>query len=420
MAGGKGTRIRELMPDVPKPMIEIDGKPVLQREISCLKECGIKDMIITVSHMREKIMDYFGDGSAFGVNIEYFIEETPLGNAGALFHLRDRLTEDFLLLNADSVFNVDFERFAGFHKRTGAMATLFTHPNSHPYDSALIIKNDDGSVENWLSKEDERPLYYDNRVNAGLHVINPAVLPFAEENRRKLLSEGGAVKDPSKWDLDRDVLKPLCGTGKLFAYDSPEYVKDMGTPERFRQVCRDHALNIPFKKNLREKQRAVFLDRDGVINKEVGFCKSVSDFELLPWAARNIKKINESGYLAIVVTNQPVIARGEATFAEVRLMHQKMAAELGKEGAYTDALYLCPHHPDSGFPGEVKELKIKCSCRKPAPGMLLTAARDFNIDLSESFIVGDSERDIKAGEAAGLSGCFLTGTNEEWDPEDFL
>ena len=132
MAGGKGTRIQSIASDIPKPMIPIDGVPVLEREICLLRDQGFDDIIITVSHLGSIIMDYFGDGSKLGVKIEYFNEEVPLGNAGALFKLKDKLTEDFLLLNADAIFDVDFNRMVDFHKKNGGLVTLFTHPNSHP------------------------------------------------------------------------------------------------------------------------------------------------------------------------------------------------------------------------------------------------------------------------------------------------
>jgi D-glycero-D-manno-heptose 1,7-bisphosphate phosphatase len=146
MAGGKGTRISNLYPDIPKPLIPIDGVPVLEREIVSLRDQGFKDIIITVSHMGDKIINYFGDGSRLGVSIQYYNEKQPLGNAGALFKLKEQLDEDFLLLNADAIFDVNFNRMVDFHKSTGAYVTLFTHPNSHPYDSSLLITDDKFSV----------------------------------------------------------------------------------------------------------------------------------------------------------------------------------------------------------------------------------------------------------------------------------
>lgn len=403
MAGGRGTRISELFPDIPKPLIPIDNIPVLEREIISLRDQGFTDIILTIGYMADKIQEYFGNGEKWGVNIEYFVEEKPLGNAGALFLLD--LKEDFLLLNSDAVFDVDFNRMVAFHKQHGGLVTLFTHPNSHPYDSGLIITGENGEVDKWLTKEDERPLYYKNRVNAGLHVISPKALELSGVNKEEIGKEiDGKVR---KVDLDRQILKPLCGTGTMFCYDSPEYVKDMGTPERFTSVEEDFKKGIVQAKNLVNKQKAIFLDRDGTINKYVGFLRKEEEFELLPGVAEAIKIINKSGYLAVVVTNQPVIARGEVTYSQLENIHNKMETLLGKEGAYLDGIYFCPHHPHSGYEGEVKELKIDCDCRKPKPGMLLKAAEDLNIDLSQSCMVGDGENDIKAGKAAGCKTVLL-------------
>ena len=409
MAGGKGTRISSVASDIPKPMIKIEGKPVLEHEIECLIDQGFTDLIITVSHLGSIIMDYFGDGSRFGAQIRYFNEETPLGNAGALFKLKEQLTDDFLLLNADAIFDVDFNRFVEAHKSHGGLVTLFTHPNSHPYDSGVLIASENGAVEQWLTKEDIRPQWYRNRVNAGLHVINPSVLDMTGINPDIVGTEvDGKI---IKVDLDREILKPLCGTGKMFCYDSPEYVKDMGTPDRYEAVCRDFSAGRVKAKNLKKKQKALFLDRDGTINKYVGFLRDIDDFELLPGVAEAVRLINASGYLAIVVTNQPVIARGEVTVEQLQEIHNKMETLLGAEGAYLDAIYYCPHHQHKGYEGEVPELKIDCDCRKPKPGMLLKAAKDFNIDLSQSWMMGDGENDIKAGKAAGCR-TALIGTEE--------
>lgn len=397
MAGGKGTRISELFPDIPKPLIPIQNIPVLEREICSLREQGFDDIILTVGYKADKIQEYFRDGSKLGVHIEYFVEDKPLGNAGALFKLN--LKEDFLLLNADAVFDVDFNRMVEFHKSHKALVTLFTHPNSHPYDSGLIIADKKNQVQSWLTKEDARPECYKNRVNAGLHVISPKALKMSGVDKESIGKEvnGKLVKI----DLDRQILKPLCGTHTMYCYDSPEYVKDMGTPERYRSVCADFEKGVVQAKNLKNKQKAIFLDRDGTINKYVGFLHSPEELELTEDAAETIKIINTSGYLAVVVTNQPVLARGEVTWDGLQEIHNKLETILGQEGAYLDALYFCPHHPHKGYEGEIPELKIDCDCRKPKPGLLLKAARDLNISLQDSYMIGDSDNDVKAGEAAG-------------------
>ncbi len=406
MAGGKGTRIQSVVSDIPKPMIKIGKIPVLEYEIKNLVKQGFTDIIITVSHLGHIIKEYFGDGSFWGANITYYEEEYPLGNGGALFFLRRQLDSDFLLLNADVVFDVDFHRFVKFHKEKGGLVTLFTHPNSHPYDSGLIIADENGKVKKWLAKEEERPKYYKNLVNAGLHIINPAVLDMVDvgniySRKTEVISE--------KIDLDRQILKPLVQMGQVFSYNSPEYVKDMGTPDRLQVVEKDFLTGRIKAKNLRNKQRAIFLDRDGTINIYKGFLRNINDFELIQGIGDAIQRINEQGYLAIVVTNQPVIARGELSKEELEEIHNRMETELGREGAYLDGIYVCPHHPDKGYEGEVVGLKIDCACRKPKPGMLLCAEKDFNINLEESWMVGDRESDIKAGRAAGCRTALVGG-----------
>ncbi len=405
MAGGKGTRITSVASDIPKPMIKIAGKPILEHEIECLKKQGLTDIIITVSHLGHVIMDYFGDGNKtspvtgmpFGVNIEYYFEEEPLGNAGALFKIKDKLPSDFLLLNADILFDVDLKRFIDYHKKNKALVSLFVHANEHPYDSGLLLLDDNNYVLEWLTKEDKRPRYYRNIVNAGLHIISPKVLEMKISTM--------------KVDLDRQILKPLAGQGKMICYNSPEYTKDMGTPERYYEACKDYETGKIHMKNLINKQKAIFLDRDGTINEYVGYLLRHEDFKLINGVPDAIRLINYSGYLAIVVTNQPVIARGEVTVDELRYIHNKMETLLGEKGAYLDGIYYCPHHPDSGFKGEIHDLKICCNCRKPKPGLLLKAASDFNIDLTQSWMIGDSKSDIEAGKNAGCKTALIGNNN---------
>lgn len=422
MAGGRGTRISSVASDIPKPMIKIQGKPVLEHEIECLKNQGFQDIIITVGYLGQIIVDYFGDGSGiskatgepFGVRIKYYFEKQPLGNAGALLKFRDELDDDFLLLNADVVFDVDFDRMIQAHKNSGASATIFTHPNSHPYDSGLIVSDKNNIVTEWLTKEDPRPEYYKNRVNAGIHIISPEVLdklPVTSEMIGTADADGKIIK----LDLDRDILRPLAGTGKLCSYDSTEYVHDMGTPERYKAVCEDFVSGIISGRNLKNPQKAIFLDRDGTINKYVGFLRNIDEFELINGVSEAISLINKSEFLSIVVTNQPVIARGEVTEDELSEIHKKMETLLGQDGAYIDDIYYCPHHPHKGYEGEIPSLKIDCSCRKPKPGMLLQAAEDHHIDLSDSWMIGDSENDILAGKAAGCKTAFIGNENHGQD-----
>lgn len=400
MAGGRGTRIEPLGGEVPKPMIPLEGKPVLRYQVECLKRQGISEYIFVTGYLREQIEDYFGDGSRFGVSVSYVREEKPLGTAGALYFLQDMIHEDFLLINGDIIFDIDTDRFCRAHRHFGGLATIFVHPNSHPFDSALVVAGRDGLVREWLHKEDKRT-WYQNRVNAGIHMLSPELFAY--------LRKKGLLLEAKPLDLDRDILKPLIADKGLYAYYSPEYVKDMGTPKRYEAVCRDIRQGRVAAKNLSRPQKAVFLDRDGTINRYVGFLRNIDDFELLDKVPEAVRLLNEQGYLAVVITNQPVIARGEVSETELAEIHRKMETLLGKEGAYVDDIYFCPHHPDAGYPGERREYKIRCRCRKPEPGLLLRAAEEYHIDLASSWMVGDSDSDMQAGLAAGCRTAGVYG-----------
>lgn len=398
MAGGKGTRIKSVNQSLPKALIPVAGKPVMERQLLSLKQNGVTEIIVIAGHLNERLRDYFGDGTAFGVSIEYIVEEEPLGTAGGLFYLKGRLEDDFLLINCDLVFNVDLERFMRFHKDKKAAISILAHPNSHPYDSVLIDAQGDGMVKAFMWKELERPVYYRNLTNAGIHILSPETL------------EGFTA--PARLDLDRQLISRYIQKGSVYAYATPEYVADMGTPERLEAAERACLSGRAYSRSLTKKQKCIFLDRDGVINKLNGFIAKHEDFEMIEEAYEAIRLINQSEYLCIVITNQPVLARGECSYEELELIHMKMETLLGGRGCYVDGLYYCPHHPDKGFPGEIEELKTDCDCRKPKTGLFVKAQKDFNIEFSESFMIGDSDRDIEAAAAIGATPCRVGAGGE--------
>ena len=397
MAGGKGTRISSITNDeIPKPMLKIGDKPILEHQIECLKKNGIDEIIIIVGHLGEVISEYFGDGSKIDVNIEYIKEDedNPLGTAGSLFYLKDKLVGNFVLVFGDVFFDVDFKKMIEFHEKHNSIATLLTHPNSHPFDSDLLIVNDDNVVTGFDSKENDRSTYdYQNIVNSGIYVFSDEIL--------KLITE------PVKLSIEKDVISKYINKGKVYSYHSTEYVKDMGTPDRYESVNKDYENKIPQARNLSNKQKCIFLDRDGTINEARGYIVDKKDLSLLDGVSEAIKRINSSEYLCIVVTNQPIIARGESTVENLNEIHKHLETLLGNEGAYIDDLLYCPHHPDRGFEGEVLEYKIDCDCRKPKIGMVKKAAEWYNMDLASSYIVGDSWRDVEMGENAGIHTCLL-------------
>ncbi|MBR6616217.1 MAG: HAD-IIIA family hydrolase [Lachnospiraceae bacterium] len=399
MAGGKGTRLAALTKDeIPKPMVPVAGKPLLLWQVERLKENGITDLIMVIGHLGEKIREYFGDGSEFGVHIEYYVEEVPLGTAGSFYYLKDMLKEDtFLMMSGDLLFDIDFDRMVRFHKEKGSAATLFVHPNGHPYDSDLLVLDSEERAIRFDSKHNTRDYWYDNCVNAGIFVFDKKICD--------------RVPEPVKRNLENDIIKGMIDDGEpVYGYRSPEYVKDVGTVDRIAQGLADIESGFIEARCLKQKQKCIFLDRDGTINKKNGFISKEEEFELEDCALEAIKKINKSGYLAVVITNQPSVARGLCEIEDIERIHKKLATILGREGVYLDDILFCPHHPDKGFSEENPIYKIVCDCRKPKTGMVDKAAAKYNIDLSQSWMIGDTTMDLQTGVNAGMrTALVLTG-----------
>ena len=396
MAGGKGSRLLSITNDeIPKPMVPVDGKPLLEYQVEKLKSYGIKKIVMIVGHLGEKIVDHFKDGKDFGVEIDYIFENEPLGTAGAFYYLKDKTdAKDFMLIFGDVFFDMDFDRMEDFHFKNSALTTLLAHPNGHPYDSDLIQTDDTGRVIGFDSKHNVRDYWYDNMVNAGMYIINKRLLDL--------------VKEPVKTDFEKDILANQVKLGaSIYAYHTPEYVKDVGTVDRINATVEELKSGLIQSKNLKKKQRAIFLDRDGTMNVSKGFISKADDLELIPGTIDAIKAINKSGALAIVITNQPVIARGECSFEELHNIHNKLKTLLGEKGAFVDDIFYCPHHPDKGFEGEVPELKFDCECRKPKTGMIDEAVKKYNIDLSKSYMVGDSTMDLETARNAGIKSVLV-------------
>jgi histidinol-phosphate phosphatase family protein len=395
LAGGMGTRLRERSGDLPKPMVPVLGKPVLHHQIALCRQHGFTHIALLVQHRHEKISEYFGDGSAFGVRISYAIEDEPRGPSGALRDALPLLADRFLLLYGDTFMDVDLRKLWNAHAAAGAAGTLFLHPNDHPQDSDLVDIDADGTVRAILPYPHPDGREVRNLVNAALYVLDRAGLEDVTP------AEGKA-------DIAKHMFPRMLELGRrLHGYVTPEYIKDMGTPERLDKVERDFIAGLPERLSCRHLRSAVFLDRDGTINREVTHLSSPDQLELLPGTATAIRRLNRSGKLAVVVTNQPVVARGDVSFAGLDRIHARLESQLGTGGAFIDGLYICPHHPDKGFPGEVAELKGPCSCRKPEPGLIDEACRDLSIGRQDSWMVGDTTSDVEAGRRAGVRTVLL-------------
>ncbi|HBE01219.1 MAG: hypothetical protein A2096_00315 [Spirochaetes bacterium GWF1_41_5] len=397
LAGGKGTRLGTLAHDIPKPMVHIGGKPILEHQIELGKSCGINDYLLITGHLSGVIENHFKNGKKFGVNISYFMETVPLGTTGGIKACREQLHETFFVFYGDVMMNLDLNAMLAFHSAQKGMATLAVHPNDHPFDSDLLDIDDEHRIISFFPKP-HSGAYYRNLVNAALYILEPQIFNYLPEGK--------------KADFGKDIFPAVYKKEKIFAWNTPEYIKDVGTPERLSEVSADLESGKTAMLNRQNPRPAVFLDRDGVINEYRGLVSRPDDFILYPFAARAIKKLEQAGFLCIIISNQPAVARGLCSIDDIRSIHKKMEWQLGLEQAKLDAVYFCPHHPDRGYPEENPDYKISCSCRKPDIGMIKQACLDFNIDLKKSYFIGDSARDMKCGKRAGLLNIAVeTGEN---------
>ena len=401
IAGGKGTRISSVNSEIPKAMIPVCGKPIIEHELELCKRYGFTDFLFVIGYMGNQIKSYFGDGNKWGVSIEYYQEIQPLGTAGALGYLKDKLTEDFFVFYGDTIVDFDMKAMLAYHREKNSDATLFLHPNDHPYDSDIVELGRKGEIVRFCNKPHPNGFVSKNRVNAALFIFKPSIL--------------NQIEVGIKSHIERNVLPRCLEAGlSLYGYVSFEYIKDMGTPDRYEAVCHDFESGKVARLNKKNPRPAIFMDRDGTINEEVNLLNKPEQLKLLEGAAEAIRLINRSDYLAIIVTNQPVIARNLCSIDDLEFINASLETMLGKEGAYVNAVYYCPHHPDKGYPEERPEYKIDCECRKPKPGLLLQAVKEWNIDLSKSYMIGDSDRDFKAGQNAGCLQSIQIETNSPY------
>jgi histidinol-phosphate phosphatase family protein len=395
LAGGAGTRLRGRLDGRPKPLVDIDGIPLLGRQLNSLREHGFKKILILVNHGADYIREFCAVSSFSGLDIDLIDDGVPHGTAGALVHAFDHLSDRFLLTYGDVVFDIDLNRIWNSHLRAEAAVTMFVHPNDHPFDSDLVELGKDGAIVAFHAPPHDPERYLPNLVNAGMYVIERAAIEFWRNSEA-----------PS--DLARHLFPAMLLAGaRLHGYLSFEYIKDIGTPERLDKAVRQLRIGVVKRARTDEKQAAVFLDRDGTVNVLRGRIARAEDFELINGVSKAIKVLNDAEFRVVVATNQPVIARGECGYDELARIHGKLETVLGSKGAFVDRFYVCPHHPAYGFKGEVKPLKIICACRKPGTGLLEQAREDFNVDFSRSWLIGDATSDILAAQRVGLRSVLV-------------
>lgn len=391
LAGGKGERLG--LNDIPKPMVDFDGTPLIHRQVNELDKCGkIKRVFILSGYLSQRITDYFSKLDFVNLEIIHVVEKNPLGTAGAIKQIQNKVSKRFIVLYGDVFFDINIHRFIDFDKKHNCpYGSLFAHPNDHPFDSDLLkIKNN--KVVQIIPKPHPNGVIKRNIVNAAFYILSKKIFELIKENKKS--------------DLAIDIFKKIPKNG-LAAYVSSEFIKDIGTPERLDSVIKLYRKGYTLKRNLLYKQKAIFMDRDGIINYEKKPFINLENFEIYSDVNEFISFARSNNYLIFIVTNQPSISKGFITFDELDLIHEKLESHLLKDKLFIDEISFCPHHPKSGFKGEVKKLKIKCKCRKPGTKMLKDLIIKYNINPEKSFMIGDRYADIKAGNNSKLSTILI-------------
>lgn len=369
LAGGYGTRLKPFTDTNPKPMYPFEGKPFLEYLIEQVKSFGIRDIVLLLGYLPEKIMDYFGDGSRWDVHIQYSVTPVEYETGLRIKSAERILAERFLLLYCDNYCPIDFSRLVQTHFSQGALLTFTAYRNLDGYTKNNLKIADDGMVEAYDKKRAMPGL---QGVDIGYAIVEKQILQLLPKENH---------------NFEAVVYPELVQKRKLYAVATEHRYYSVGSWER-----------IELTKEFFSPKKVAFLDRDGTLNvrpPKACYIETPDDFVWLPGAKEAVRRLKEAGYLLILVSNQPGIARGNLTEEILGAIHEKMQADLADIGAKIDHIYYCPHNWDEG-----------CACRKPKPGLFFNAQKELSLDLTKCIMIGDDERDITAGEAAGCR-CML-------------
>ena len=381
LAGGLGTRLRTVVNDVPKPMAKIDGTPFLEILMDNMLHYGATEFILCVSYMREKISSYFGD-SYKGCPIRYSIEEKPLGTGGAIKQAFDLFGLDkAVVINGDSFIKMDY---ADFYKKNSSQILSIALKYMENASRYGLVETQEKYIRCFNEKSAEAK---SGLINAGIYLINKSLWQYAPGE--------------AKFSFEKDILEKHINEIKATYYQTEDYFIDIGVPESYAQADKELKQVVGFK------NKALFLDRDGVINVDKHHVYKIEDCEFIDGIFDKCRQAKSKGYKLIVVTNQAGIAKGIYTEEDYFKFRDYVHAEFEKQGCPIDAEYYCPYHIE-GF-GKYKK---DSEDRKPNPGMILKAAKDFNIDLSQSILIGDKQSDIEAGKRAGVTTNILNTSTD--------
>lgn len=376
LVGGRGTRLGSLTDAIPKPMVEVAGRPFLHWLIEEVSRFGFPRITLLAGYLGHTIAAAYHGTTIRGSRIEVLIEPEPLGTAGGLKLFAEHLEDRFLLLNGDTRFDVnllDLPLHAG-----DALATLALRRTAPGARYGTVEVDAAGRIQGFAARSPDRS----GPINGGIYWLDKAILDHIGD---------GPVS------MESDVFPKLAQAGALRGalYDG-DFI-DIGIPE---DLAASQSM-IPAM----ARRPAVFLDRDGVLIEDTGWPHKPAEARWIPGAARAVKRLNDAGWLVFVVTNQAGVAKGFFPESQVGVMHGWMAAEFAAAGAHVDAFEYCPNHPQA----LEDRYRVDCGRRKPQPGMIRDLLAAWPVDAARSFLVGDNDTDIQAARAAGLPGHLFPG-----------
>lgn len=370
-AGGLGERLKPFTETNPKPMYPFYDKPFIEYLVKQIKEFGIEDIIILLGYLPEKVMDFLGDGSKYGVKIQYFVTPVPYDTQWRLKAAADALADEFLMMYCDNLCPVNFQKLVEDYYKNGALIQFSAYSNTDGYTKNNLRIAEDGLVEVYDKKRLESNL---QGVDIGYAIVSKKVLALMSEENE---------------NFEAVVYPKLVAQKKLFATVTEHRYYSIGSFAR-----------IELTERYLSEQKYIFLDRDGTLNERAPkacYIEKPEQFVWLPGAIEAVKKLKDAGYFIILISNQAGIARGAMTEEDLAKIHEKMQADLAENGCGIDAIYYCPHGWDEN-----------CTCRKPKPGMLYQAQRDYSFDLTKCCFIGDDDRDMETAENAGIRGIQVT------------
>lgn len=372
LAGGYGKRLAPFTDTAPKPMYPIAGKPYIDHLILQIRDFGIHDVVFLLGYLPEKIMNYLGDGSSYGMAFRYVVTDVECETQKRILEAKDILKDRFLMMYCDNYCPIDFQKLVMDAEANDALIQITAYANKDGYTKNNLKIAENGCV---VSYDKKRTLPDLAGVDIGYAILDKNILELTNGEND---------------NFEAVVYPKVSAQGKMYATVTEHRYYSIGAYERI-------ALTEEFFK----KKKFVFLDRDGTINvrpPKACYVERPEEFIWMPGAIEAVKMLNEAGYMVILISNQPGIARGRLTEEMLQSIHDKMISDLADAGAHIDKIYYCPHNWDEG-----------CECRKPKPGMLYQAQKDFSLNLRTGYLIGDDERDIEAGKAAGCHSILVSG-----------